>query len=219
MLNAHRDRLRLESLIPHPPSFRLAFRAIKLFCIHHGIYAARFGYLGGIHIAILLTKIASVMPESATATDLIQRFFHDYATFDWSGTTASAVAVNSTYRRTAREPMVILSAERPVMNVAANTTVLNVQTISKEFVSANAQLTAGVGWALVCGEQKHLVDHFLHEHTVFVKIHVSHWGGNCMDARALVGFIESRIVQVRDFVLVAQMTLIYCLASRKPSFN
>ena len=84
VLNAHRDRIRLEKEIPNLTSFQLAFRSVKLYCVHHGLYSARSGYLGGIHIAILLTKIASRMPANAKATDLVRRCFHEYAAFDWA---------------------------------------------------------------------------------------------------------------------------------------
>ena len=199
VLNAHRDRIRLEKEIPNLTSFQLAFRSVKLYCVHHGLYSARSGYLGGIHIAILLTKIASRMPANAKETDLVRRYFHEYAAFDWAEQSATAVSINSTYRRTTREPMVILSVERPIVNVAANSTILNVKVIAEEFKSADRQLTSNVTWSRVCGVHKALVDDFLRRFSAFIKIQVSHWGGNCMAARALVGFVESRLVHVRTY--------------------
>lgn len=196
VLNAHRDRIRLENTIPHLPSFQLAFRSVKLYCVYHGIYAARFGYFGGIHIAILLTQIASNMPATASATDLVRQFFNEYATFDWATRSATAVPVNSTYRRSSREPMVILSAERPVVNTAANATAMNVMVISEELRTAKKQLIAGTNWSNVCGDRGSQIHVFLRQFDSFVKIHISHWGGNCTDARALVGFVESRIIRV-----------------------
>ena len=202
VLNAHRDRIRLENEIPNLESFRLAFRAIKVFCIHHGLYSARFGYLGGIHIAIMLTRIAVNMPASTTATNLIRCFFAEYAFFEWSTDTVTAVSTNSTNRRTAREPISILSPERPVINVAANATVMNVKAIVEEFKSTNERLVSSVSWDTICGDRDSLVQDFLGRYNTYVKVYVSHWGGNCVDARSLVGFIESRIVHVSSLRLL-----------------
>lgn len=196
VLNAHRDRLELQRRIPSLTTFQLAYRFVKLFCVRHCIYAARFGYLGGIHISILLCRVAETLPSSASSSLLVKSFFQTYASFDWSNEIARLSGTATTYRRSTREPVVILSPERPVVNVAANASVPTLQTMMEEFRSAHGRLTRGLGWSKVCGTKTSRITAFLDRFDLFVKIDVSYWGSSCMDARALLGFLESRVVNV-----------------------
>lgn len=195
VLNAYRDRLCLQKYISSTPAFHLAFRYIKLFCIRHGIFGARFGYLGGIHLTILCCSIAKARPDIKTASEFVREFFRVYAHFDWASDLASISETATAYRRTSREPMAILSAVRPVVNHAVNATFFTLQAIVKEFRLAHKLLSEGCSWDHICGEETMLAA-FLDDFDRFIRIDVSYWGGNCMAARALLGYVESRIVHV-----------------------
>ncbi|KAJ4480176.1 hypothetical protein J3R30DRAFT_3701534 [Lentinula aciculospora] len=59
-LNAYRDVLTLLK-VRQPPSLlsalHTAHRAIKLFLVSRGLFGARFGFLGGFHLTLLLTRV------------------------------------------------------------------------------------------------------------------------------------------------------------------
>lgn len=198
VLNAHRDRIHLEKAITSFDSFQLAYRSIKLFCIRSGIYASRFGFLGGIHLTILLHRVAVRIPSPTSASDLVKEFFRVYSSFNWVSEIASVADTHTSinYKRSAREPIVILSPQRPVINVAANASFFTRQTIVKELGCAYESLDKGTHWSQVCKNEAKFISEFLNEYSDFVKIDVGYWGGSCMEARALLGFIESRLVHV-----------------------
>lgn len=196
VLNAHKDRLRIQTLIPSMEKFRLAFRCIKLFCLSRGIFSSRFGYLGGIHISVLLTRVAGDLGADASAVDLIKGFFRLYATYRWSEDTVSLLDVGSNYRRSGREAMVILSPEKPVVNVAANASPITVNAVAYELGRAHYSLENGMIWSDVCSTSEANIALFRGEYDCYVKVDVNYWGGSSMDARALIGFLESRLVHV-----------------------
>lgn len=196
VLNAHRDRLRLQTLIPYPRVFQLAYRSIKIFCIRHGIFASRFGYLGGIHLSILLCRLTENIPDTASGIALVRDFFRVYSNFDWANDVVSIRNTGTTYRRSPREPLVILSPERPVRNVSANASVATRQAISTELLTAHERLSKGEPWSRVCGDARNNVNDFLDNYDEFVKVDLGYWGDSCMAARSLIGFVESRLVHV-----------------------
>ena len=169
---------------------------------------SRFGYLGGFHITLLLSRVFLRFPaaerHSVTASQIVSAFFHEYASFNWEGDIAAVdlpgstiPSSASTYRRTAnREPMVILSIEKPAINVTAHASQHSMMTISREFAKANERLSAGVPWTEVVGTSDVGVQDFLDGFKLFVKIEVSYWGSSCMKGRALEGWLESRFISV-----------------------
>ena len=200
MLNAHRDRLRLQSFMSSSPqAFQLAYRSIKIFCIHHGIFAARFGYFGGMHLSILLCRLAENLTGTASAIVLVRDFFKVYSEFNWEEETVSIRVGDTTYRRSLREPLVILSPERPVRNVAANASVSTRQAISTELRMAHERLSEGEPWSRVCGDAREYFYAFMRNYDEFVKVDLGYWGDSCMFARSLIGFVESRLVRVSVF--------------------
>jgi 2'-5' RNA ligase/endonuclease/exonuclease/phosphatase family metal-dependent hydrolase len=58
VLNAYRDNVRLLSLLSADrlPQFRLALRALKIFTSVRGLAGAKLGYLGGVHLTLLLAR-------------------------------------------------------------------------------------------------------------------------------------------------------------------
>ena len=154
------------------------------------------GFLGGIHISVLLARVALSHPPEGSAWNLVKGFFETYASYDWSRDIAALPNVGSNYRRTGREAMVILSPERPVVNVAASATVPSVETISEELRTAQDMLQAESSWRAICRTFEANIGAFRKTFDVFIKVDISYWGGSCMEARALIGFVESRLPHV-----------------------
>ena len=200
VLNAHRDRQRLQKVVPSYTAFQTAYRFIKVVCLRRGLYSARFGYLGGIHISILLARIAELRPDITSGADLVKEFFKVYSTFDWQNNIASVANVETTFRRSPREPIVILSPLKPVVNVAANASVSTMQTIQDEFRKNDDQLKQGVPWRDICLDGQSSIATFLGTYQRFIKLDLNYWGDDCMAARALIGYVESRIVHVRSSI-------------------
>ena len=105
-LKAVRDLDYLARSVPDLAAFRVAHRFIKTWARARGIYSARFGYLGGIQISILLARVYKMLAygqfnynshsegkdrdedseaeiSSVSVPDLLSTFFHHYAVFDW----------------------------------------------------------------------------------------------------------------------------------------
>ena len=104
------------------------------------------------------------------------------------------------YRRSGREPMCILSIEKPVVNMAINANPHSVEVLRNVFIFADRSLEKGFSWKEICGGQdgNPPIRKFLNDHKAFVKIDINYWGSSCMKGRALVGWLESRFVNVRS---------------------
>ncbi len=117
-LKAIRDLDYLRRSIPDLPKFRLAFRFIKTWAKSRGIYAASLAYLGGIQIAILLSRVGKLLARQDAAVsvpDILRSFFHHYAAFDWKHDIAFDPFFHKQrvqYTRTPREPLAILAFTR-----------------------------------------------------------------------------------------------------------
>jgi Poly(A) polymerase central domain/MJ1316 RNA cyclic group end recognition domain len=226
-LNAYRDLLTLKKVIPSLDQFRLAHRSLKLFLTLRGLWGARFGYLGGFHLTLLLTHVALSLPKNAQATHLIESFIKTYAEWDWSKdivypipSCASDATSLSTYRRVlSKEPMVVLSIQRPLSNLTSHASRNSVETLSQGFQHAHSALTQGKSWFNICGVRiqeevttKSALNEFVNGHRHFIKLNVHFWGGNDMKGRALIGWLESRIVNVRPI----SMFMSYAEISPRP---
>lgn len=203
-LNAYRDVITLRRVLPSLDAFRLAHRALKLFFKQRGLFGARFGYLGGFHLTLLLTRVALSLPRNADATHLIQGFFETFSQWDWSKdvvypipSRAPAPGMQGYKRVSHKEPMVVLSIERPVSNLTFHASWNSVEALSIGLKEAYHALEQGRKWGDICGTLGNPMDDFVDAHKVFIKLEVSFWGGNCMKGRALVGWLESRFVNVR----------------------
>ncbi|KAH0536557.1 hypothetical protein FGG08_006587 [Glutinoglossum americanum] len=211
-LNAYRDMDYLQRTVPDLAAFRLAHRFIKTWAQQRGIYSARFGYLGGIHITLLLSRICKLLFRSAgavTAADIICTFFNHYANFDWKADIAFDPFFNKQqrprYQRSAtREPAVILSLHAPAINAAHAASLPSVRTLVEELKYADRLLSdVGITWSkLLDGDERQgtITDlpsgaHDFHKsYSSYIKIDVQYWGASLAKGSALVGWLESRCV-------------------------
>jgi len=184
-------------------AFQAANRALKLYLKQQGVLGARFGFLGGFHLTLLLTRIALTLPPNAKAGHLVRQFFKTYGSWNWEADMVSPIPERElTYKRVQqKEPMVILSIEKPVANLTFNASRNSVEVLSRAFRRADERLEAGKGWAEVCGlgpNTKQPLELFLENHTTFIKVDVGYWGGSCLRGREVLGWLESKIVVVRQ---------------------
>ncbi|KAK6497144.1 hypothetical protein TWF506_004619 [Arthrobotrys conoides] len=203
-LQAWRDLLFLLSRIPNLAKYRLAYRFIKLWAEKKGVYSSKFGFFGGVHISLLLARISMLLPPTATASHLITAFFAHYSTTKWDESIIFMPGTGKVlrYQRATRDKMVILTINTPVINVAANATIHTVHTLSSELEKAAAKFELDATFSDVAGNFGHDtskeipvgVSEFLEGYNRYIKVDVQFWGLNRQGGRALVGWVESRLV-------------------------
>ncbi|HEV7738576.1 MAG TPA: poly(A) polymerase [Chlamydiales bacterium] len=192
------------------PGFRLAYRALKTHCLSEGIYSNKFGYLSGIHLVLLLTRIAVLSPAGSSAQHLLRAFFATYASWDWVNQIVTIPGLNDEAatryaRQQAREPMVILSVHKPTFNKVHYANKHTLAAISASFKRTHERLARGEAWISVAntgGLYGAALKRFLDQSGFFVKVDVAFWCSSSIKARAWVGFVQSRLQHVsRKFSL------------------
>ncbi|RAQ60017.1 poly(A) polymerase pla1 [Aspergillus flavus] len=204
-LNSLRDMHYLQRTIPDLASFRLAYRFIKIWAQRRGIYSSKLGYLGGIHITLLLARICTLSFRQAgtiSAADIITTFFKHYAQFNWEKQVVydpSFYKSPPRYFRPQREPLVILSQHQPKVNVARAASIPSTRTLVQEFQRADKLLSQqDVTWEQLAGsiENSTGADEFLKSYRSYAKVNVQYWGGAATKGRLLVGWLEWRCVSL-----------------------
>ncbi len=211
-LKAIRDLDYLRRSVPDMATFRLAHRFVKTWAASRGIYSAKFGYLGGFQIALLLARVYKLLARdvgtAVSVSDLLTTFFSHYAAFDWQHQIVFDPFFHRQrmqYARSAREPLAILGYFPPALNTAHAASVPSVRTVAAEFSRAGRLLSEeGMTWSrFLCGSTNPPVDlmtagaaDFLTAYKSYVKIDVHYWGLSLAKGTAFVGWLESRCVMV-----------------------
>ena len=134
---------------------------------------------------------------------MVEGFLREYAAWDWAKETVYPIpTMNDTaavgtiaYKRVLqREPMAILSISKPQKNIASHASWNSVASLTHGLQVANAALKNDGAWLDICGMNP--LKDFVDEHRSFVKIEAHYWGGDCTHGRALMGWLESKIVSV-----------------------
>ncbi|KAI9768068.1 MAG: hypothetical protein M1840_005102 [Geoglossum simile] len=207
-LNAFRDMDYLQQTIPDLAVFRLAHRFIKTWAQQRGIYSTRFGYLGGIHITLLLSRVCKLLFRDAgaiTAADIICTFFKHYSKgFDWKSEMAFDPFFHTQrprYQRSvAREPAVILSLHAPAINVAHAASSPSVRTLVEELKRTDRLIEEeNITWLkLIDGEEEEGLSpalrsgalDFLKSYNSYIKIDVQYWGTSLAKGSSIIGLIR-----------------------------
>ncbi|EEQ89744.1 uncharacterized protein BDCG_04864 [Blastomyces dermatitidis ER-3] len=206
-LQPYRDQAYLQRTVPNPATFRLLHRIIKAWAKHRGIYSSKFGYLGGIHITMMLSQVMKLLPSPApapSAADILCTFFNYYGNFNWKEGVMYDPSFHKKpplYHRTPQEGMVILTLHAPVMNVARSASIPSTRTIVDEMKRADNLISEGnTNWAelvgIVANTGKSSLsvsgDEFLRSYNSYIKINVQYWGLSLAKGSSLVGWLESR---------------------------
>lgn len=213
-LKPARDMYYLLRSVPDLAQFRVAFLLIKAWANARGIYGARFGLLGGIHITVLLVPVCkqlAALPTAVSTTDILTTFFSHYAHMDWESQVVLDPFFHKElrYHRTLREPFCLLGWHAPSLNTAMTASVPTVKNIATEISKTNALLSqSGVTWDSILGSSSTSgtgVQDFLSGFKSYVKIDARFWGSSPSKGRKFMGWLESRCVAV----LVGKSTPIY----------
>jgi poly(A) polymerase Pap1/uncharacterized protein (UPF0248 family)/endonuclease/exonuclease/phosphatase family metal-dependent hydrolase len=201
-----RDLQYIRHSIPFMAPFRLAYHFIKLWAMKRGLYSAKFGYLGGIHITLMLSWICKRLTHnvgSISAGDIIVSFFHHYANFNWKKNMLFDTFFHKKiprYQRSVREPMVILGFHAPNSNIAHTATAAGVQVLVHELQRADARLSQPhMSWDSFFDEPDSAdggAKEFLAAYDSYVRIDIQYWGRSLHKGRGLVGWVESRCINL-----------------------
>jgi uncharacterized protein (UPF0248 family) len=215
-LNTYRETVYIRKTVPALESFRTAYRFLSLYFKRRGLYSAKFGYLGGVHLLLMLNRIAKLMATRHSGNDIetsnekcepeispasfVRTFFKYYAEFDWQANIVEdpnpanrALPI----KRSVREPVVIRAIFSPTArpNVAASCSSMSARTFASEFELAKQKLDAAQ-WRWCLRPEKENVSDFLNDAEAFVKIKVELWDLEKQSSdqiRDIVGSLESRI--------------------------
>jgi poly(A) polymerase Pap1 len=196
------DQKNIQRTVPDLAAFRTAHRFLRSWAKQRGIYAAKFGYLAGIHITMMLSRVCKLLFRNAgtiTAADIIATFFRHYADFDWDHEflydPIFFKARKPKYRRYVNEPMVILTLFPPVINVARAVSVPSGRTIVEELKRVAELLEQpDMTWSTLSGGAA--ADEFLKSYSSYVKVNVRYWGISLSKGSALLGWLESRCLRL-----------------------
>ncbi|KAJ4165387.1 hypothetical protein LMH87_007021 [Akanthomyces muscarius] len=204
-LKPARDMYYLLRSIPDLAKFRVAFLLIKAWANSRGIYGARFGLLGGIHITVLLVPICkqlATLSRNVSTTDILTTFFSHYANFDWDSQVVLDPFFHKElrYHRTSREPFCLLGWHAPALNTAMTASTPTVKSIAAEISKTNSLFShPGATWDTVLGPVGAAasgVQDFLQSFKSYVKIDARFWGSSPSSGRKFLGWLESRCVAV-----------------------
>jgi len=197
-LKALRDMEVLRHTIPDLSAFRVAHRFIKTWARARGIYSARFGFLGGIQISLLLARVCKLLPKSTSVPDLLTTFFTHYATFPWATHLVfdpKFHAERLPYTRTSREPLAILGYYPPALNTSHAASIPSTRVVTAEFSRVGELIhssSAITSWEALLRPDG--ATEFLTSYTAYVRIDVQYWGMSATRGRRFVGWLESRCV-------------------------
>ncbi|KAK3390399.1 2'-5' RNA ligase superfamily-domain-containing protein [Podospora didyma] len=216
-LKAIREADYLRRSVPDIVTFRLAHRFIKTWAKSRGIYTARFGFLGGHQISLLLARVCKLVPHAASVSvgDLLVTFFAHYAGFNWARDLAFDPLFHSQRlpytRNPSREPLAILGYFPPSLNTALAASVPSARTMADEFRRAadalllrqdkddddnnnNNNNNNNLTWRSFL--QGDAAADFLTAYKSYVKIDVQYWGLGLSKGAQFVGWVESRCVML-----------------------
>jgi uncharacterized protein (UPF0248 family) len=189
-LNSYRDDGTLSS-VPNTDTFQLARRAFKYFCSRRGIYGAKFGFLGGFAVTLLIAGVCRCLPADATASQIFIASLRRYVDFPWEDEILWFPGVEmGRENREDRDVMYISSINRPVHNVTRNASRSTLNTIIQELRLANSRLHSDT-FEELCMDG--LTEYFSNNKN-FIKVQCAFWGVNSAEGRAWVTWIESRLV-------------------------
>ncbi|KIW00299.1 uncharacterized protein PV09_08189 [Verruconis gallopava] len=201
-LNTFRDTMHLLRTIDYKEAFQQAHRYLSLYLRRRGLYSVKFGYLGGVHLSLMLNHVIKrldpTVVTSITAAGLVRTFVEYYANFAWSS--ASIYDPNHphlNYRRTVREPIVILAIHSPTarLNVSSSCSKFSACTLSAEFKLAAEKLRSA-DWTWMLRSRDAVLDDFVTKFRSFITITIDMWDlpkAGMSFRRDIFGSIESRI--------------------------
>ena len=197
-------------MIRHREAFRLAYLAIKLWAIRHGLFSARFGYLHDTQLLMMLAKVYS-LGEAAVLRNsegLVVTFFEFYSSFHYE---QEAILIQSESsdefpnRRAYGPGMAVLTYHAPIINASNVKSNLASNIIKSEVKNTYEHVVKGDwDWAsLVDGHSRSQLStvallcppaqQFLTCFPSYMKIEISYWGSSSTEAAKFFGWIDLEV--------------------------
>lgn len=210
-LKPARDMYYLRRSIPDMGQYRIAHLYIKAWAKARGIYSSKFGFLGGIHISVMLVPICKMLAlegEAVSSSDVLTTFFHHYANTDWKTALVFDPFFHKSlrYNRSFREPICLLGWHAPSLNTAVNASFPTVKAMSTEFTRVqNLLATENITWNDLLGSGSDIKTHqlgnsgaaeFLRAYQSYIKIDAHYWGPSSDKGSRFIGWLESRCVML-----------------------
>jgi uncharacterized protein (UPF0248 family) len=218
-LNTYRDTAYLLTTIQGLSSYRTAHQFLSTYLKRRGLYSAKFGYLGGIHLSLMLNHVVKLLiptmpfsgkgkakvehaPSSFTPTpaSIVRTFFEYYANFDWTNGIVSDPRVSAKPARSIREPVFIQAIHTPTarLNVASSCTLLSAQTFTSEFKLAKEKLEQA-DWTWCLRPKDDCAADFISSFGAYVCITLDLWDVETVGndrVREMTGGLESKITSL-----------------------
>ena len=208
MLNSYRDVESLLRTIPDLESFRTALRMVKAWARERGLYAPKFGYLGGQHITFLLSSVCKKYLQRgvvSSPTAIVRAFFAYYAAFNFERDFILDDEFHKLapqYQRSKQEPMAALTLCNPAINVATNISTHTLRTITEELKRADELIVEDdLTWPRLLGlhqvpedvgmPSRAAID-FLAGFELILRIDVHYWGASIVKGGRLVEWIDGK---------------------------
>lgn len=202
-LKAARDLDYIRRSVPDLATFRHAHRFIKAWAKAHGVYSARFGFLGGIQISILLARAQKLLAASnktpPSLPDLLASFFFHYSTFPFATHSVFDPFFHAAslphHRSPIREPLAILGYFPAALNTTAAASVPSTRTLTHELARAASALATSATWSELISPTTAATT-FLASHKSYARLSVQYWGQSPTRGRQFIGWLESRCVSL-----------------------
>lgn len=191
--------------------YRVAHLFIKAWAQSRGLYAAKYGMLGGIHISSMLVPICKALAnesEAVSTADILTTFFQHYSKFNWeTGIVFDPFYhLGLKYHRTFREPLCLLAWHGPSLNAASTASISTVNALTSELTRAVALFDQqDMTWSKFLGleqsetpsslTEKGAAD-FLASYRTYIKISARYWGSSQQKGRKYLGWLESRCISI-----------------------
>ncbi|PON21249.1 hypothetical protein TGAM01_v209840 [Trichoderma gamsii] len=210
-LKPARDLFYLRRSIPDITKYRVAHLFIKAWAQSRGLYAAKYGMLGGIHISSMLVPICKALAnesEAVSTADILTTFFQHYSKFNWETGIVFDPFYHPglKYHRTFREPLCLLGWHGPSLNAASTASISTVNALASELTRAVALIDQqNMTWSKFLGLKQNgtplaLVEKgaadFLDSYRSYIKISARYWGSSQQKGRKYLGWLESRCISI-----------------------
>jgi poly(A) polymerase len=207
-LNGPRVTDLIFHLVPNFDNFLKVLRCIRKWAKVRGIYGNKLGYLGGVNCNILVAFVCQLYPK-ASPSSLLARFFRVYNTWKWPepilltqikpNPPGEQREVWSKEQYQYVHAMPIITPAYPSMNSSVSVTLHTRNVMLTEFKRGNDVVQQiirekGDNWSRLFTPSDFFVkyNHYLCCHIIAT--------GDNEDSRSWIGFVESRLVRLPDYL-------------------
>lgn len=203
-LNGRRTNNMILALVKdHREGFRTLLRFLRIWAKKRGLTGNVFGYLGGVNMAIMSVWICQRYPN-ATAAVLLQKFFSDFASWEWPNpiyintpTTGSARSWDPNSKDDRRDLMPIITPAYPAINSMRSATRSSKARLIEEFQRGKRIIDEVIAhkrpWSDLIAEPMFFVRYRKY-------VQVVCWAQTSDEFRAWKGTVQSRVRRLGQYL-------------------